>query len=37
MIDAATSFGIAAQIIGRVEAADKKTLVLKVRGEEILY
>ncbi len=37
MIDAATSFGIAAQIIGRVEAADKKTLVLKVRGEQIEY
>ncbi len=37
MIDAATSFGIAAQIIGRVEEADKKTLVLKVRGEQIEY
>lgn len=37
MIDTATSFGIAAQIIGRVEEADKKTLLLKVRGEEIEY
>ncbi|MFN0081910.1 MAG: AIR synthase related protein [Ferruginibacter sp.] len=37
MIDTATSFGIAAQIIGRVAEADKKTLVLKVRGLEIEY
>ncbi len=37
IIDKATSFGVAAQIIGRVEAADKKSLSIMVRGEEILY
>lgn len=37
MIDVATSFGISAQIIGRVEEADKKTLLLKVRGEQFEY
>ena len=37
MIAAANAFGIAAQIIGRVEASDKKELVIKVKGEEIVY
>ncbi len=37
MIDAANGFGIAAQVIGRVEASDKKELVIKVKGEEISY
>ena len=37
IIDTATFFGIAAQIIGRVEAADKKSLIINVRGEEIEY
>jgi phosphoribosylformylglycinamidine cyclo-ligase len=37
MIDTANGFGIAAQIIGRVEAGDKKELVIKIKGEEILY
>jgi len=37
MIAAAKGFGIDAQVIGRVEAADKKELVIKVKGEEIFY
>ena len=37
MIDAANGFGIAAQVIGRVEASDKKELVIMVKGEEIVY
>ncbi len=37
MIDTANSFGIAAQIIGRVEAAYQKQLLIKANGEEILY
>ena len=37
MIAAANQFGIAAQVIGRVEASDKKELVIKVKGEEIVY
>lgn len=37
MIATANSFGIAAQIIGRVEEGDKKELVIKVKGEEIVY
>jgi phosphoribosylformylglycinamidine cyclo-ligase len=37
MIAAANEFGIAAQIIGRVEESDKKELVIKVKGEEIVY
>jgi phosphoribosylformylglycinamidine cyclo-ligase len=37
MIDAAKQFNIAAQVIGRVEANDKKELVIKVQGEEIVY
>ncbi len=37
MIDTATSFGIAAQIIGRVEASDKKELVIKLGETEITY
>ncbi|MGC4103361.1 AIR synthase related protein [Ferruginibacter sp.] len=37
MIAAANQFGIAAQVIGRVEESDKKELVIKVKGEEIVY
>jgi phosphoribosylformylglycinamidine cyclo-ligase len=37
MIDAATSFNIDAQVIGRVEASDKKELMIKYKGEEIIY
>jgi phosphoribosylformylglycinamidine cyclo-ligase len=37
MIAAANKFGIAAQVIGRVEASDKKELLIKVKGEEIVY
>jgi phosphoribosylformylglycinamidine cyclo-ligase len=37
IIAVSQSFGIDAKVIGRVEAADKKELVLKVGGEEILY
>lgn len=37
MIDTATSFGIAAQVIGRVEESDKKELLIKAQGEEIIY
>jgi phosphoribosylformylglycinamidine cyclo-ligase len=36
-IDAAKKLGIEAQIVGRVEASDKKELILKVAGEEIVY
>jgi phosphoribosylformylglycinamidine cyclo-ligase len=37
MIRAAATFGIDAKIVGRVEAADKKSLLLKAEGEEIVY
>ena len=37
MIAAATAFGIAAQVIGRVEEADKKELVIRLKEEEIIY
>jgi phosphoribosylformylglycinamidine cyclo-ligase len=37
MITAANAFGIAAQTIGWVEESDKKELVIKVKGEEIMY
>ena len=37
MIDAAKSFNIDAQIIGRVEESDKKELVIKLGEEEIRY
>ncbi len=37
MIAEANKFGIAAQIIGRVEESDKKELVIRVDGEEIVY
>jgi phosphoribosylformylglycinamidine cyclo-ligase len=37
MITEANKFGIAAQIIGRVEESDKKELVIRVDGEEIIY
>ena len=37
MIAAANEFGIAAQVIGRVEASDKKELVIKLKDEEISY
>lgn len=37
MIRAAGQLGIEGKIVGRVEAADKKSLLLKVNGEEIIY
>jgi phosphoribosylformylglycinamidine cyclo-ligase len=37
MIDAAKQFNIDAQIIGRVEAAEKKELLIKLKDEEIRY
>lgn len=37
MISTANTFNIAAQVIGRVEANDKKELVIKLKGEEINY
>jgi phosphoribosylformylglycinamidine cyclo-ligase len=37
MIDTARSFGIDAQVIGRVEDGGKKELLIKANGEEIVY
>ena len=37
MINTAEAFGIAAQIIGRVEASNKKELLIKLGNEEIHY
>lgn len=37
MIDTARSFDIDAQVIGRVEAAAKKELLIRYKGEEISY
>ncbi len=37
MIDTARSFNIDAQVIGRVEANDRKELVIRVADEEIVY
>jgi phosphoribosylformylglycinamidine cyclo-ligase len=37
MIDTAKSFNIDAQVIGRVEANDRKELVIKLADEEIVY
>jgi phosphoribosylformylglycinamidine cyclo-ligase len=37
MIATANTFNIAAQIIGRVEANDKKELVIKLKEEELIY
>lgn len=37
VISFARSFGIDAQIIGRVEASEKKELILKVDGEELIF
>jgi phosphoribosylformylglycinamidine cyclo-ligase len=37
MIEAANKLNIDAQIIGRVEAGEKKELVIKMNGEEIIY
>lgn len=37
MIKAAEALGIEAKIVGRVEAGNKKELVLKTAGEEIIY
>ena len=37
IIETARSFGITAQIIGRVEESNKKELLIKIRGEEISY
>lgn len=37
MIAAATEYGIAAQVIGRVEAAEKKELLIRLKDEELQY
>ncbi len=37
MIAAAENFGIAAQVIGRVEEGNKKELVVKLKNEDIVY
>lgn len=37
IIDVAKSFGIAAQVIGHVEASERNEVVVKVKGEEFLY
>ena len=37
LIDAGRAFGIDARVVGRVEAAEKKSLVLIVGGQEIVY
>ena len=37
MIDTAIAFNIEAKIVGRVEASQKKELVLSVNGKEIVY
>ncbi|HMO60532.1 MAG TPA: AIR synthase-related protein [Ferruginibacter sp.] len=37
MIEAAKTFNIDAQVIGRVEASDKKTLLIQTPHEQILY
>lgn len=37
MISEANKFGIAAQVIGRVEASEKKELVIQLKDEEIRY
>ena len=37
MISTANTFNIAAQIIGRVEANEKKELVIKLKNEELVY
>jgi phosphoribosylformylglycinamidine cyclo-ligase len=37
MITAAEKFGIAGQVIGRVEESEKKELVIRLKDEEIWY
>jgi len=37
MIRASSEFGIAAQVVGRVEASDKKELVLDVQGKRVVF
>lgn len=37
LISAGAALGIEAKIVGRVEAADKKELVLRTQGEEVIY
>lgn len=37
MIDEAMKLGVAAQVIGRVEAAEAKQLTIRYKGEEIIY
>jgi phosphoribosylformylglycinamidine cyclo-ligase len=37
LIQAGQALGIEGQVVGRVEAADKKSLLLKAGGEEIVY
>jgi phosphoribosylformylglycinamidine cyclo-ligase len=36
-IDAARKLGIEAQVVGRVEASEKKELILKLKDEEVIY
>jgi phosphoribosylformylglycinamidine cyclo-ligase len=36
-IDAARKLGIEAQVVGRVEASEKKELILKLKDEEVVY
>jgi phosphoribosylformylglycinamidine cyclo-ligase len=37
MISVAKSFGVDAQVIGRVEASDKKELLVSTKGKQLLY
>jgi phosphoribosylformylglycinamidine cyclo-ligase len=37
LINISKSFGVDAQVIGRVEASEKKELVIKLKGEELLF
>lgn len=37
LIDIAISYGVDAQIIGRVEEAEKKELIIKIRSTELVY
>jgi hypothetical protein len=37
MIAASNALNIDARVIGRVEAAEKKALVIRYKGEEIVY
>ncbi|NCU05831.1 MAG: phosphoribosylformylglycinamidine cyclo-ligase, partial [Chitinophagaceae bacterium] len=37
LISISKSFGVDAQVIGRVEASEKKELVIKLKDEELLF